>query len=481
MKIFTILCSTLFLVGSSFAQQITSATFLGSQTKEDIGNDLGIPIFQYDVDYYKLTYESKDAKGNPDELSALLMLPKSPGATFPVLFYEHGTSSCKECVPSRFGQSGGEEGQAGLVFSAMGYVTLLPDYVGMGDGNGFQTYVHYQTSVDASDDLLTAFRAWAADNDVLINDQLFITGYSQGGYASMAFQKGMQEKYGESSVTAASHNSGPYSLSGVMRDLILLDTIYYYPAYIPNTFLGMNEVYEMYTDLNEFFKPEFISDIQAYHDGTLDLVSLNTRIIDTLELHYGASISNKMIIDSELADMTNNPNHPINLILKENDVHNWVPKSPTRIFYCKGDDQVPYMNSVVAEDTMYALGADPNLVSASNLNDNFDHAGCVKPAFMNTLQFFANYQEIVLATEDYASFDFAIYPNPANDKVKIISDYEGKATVSIWSMSGQLLNQVELNQISEEIQVSDLAEGIYMLQINYDNIQSKMVKLNVKR
>ncbi len=455
----------LFLSSSAFSQQMVSMTYKGSKTKAQIGNMFNFPLIKSGADYYQMTYTSVDAKGNLDTLSGLVVIPEDANATYPVLVYEHGTSSCKTCIPSRYGQSGGEEGQAGLLFTGMGYVTLLPDYVGMGDGRGFQTYVHAATSVSATEDMLKAFRAWAPANEVLINDQLFITGYSQGGYASMAFHKYMQETYGEQSVTAATHNSGPYSLSGVMRDLILVDSAYSYPAYIPNTMLGMNEVYEMYNDINEFFKPEYLQNIQAYYDGTLSLTSLNDRIIDTLIAYNGASIAHHMIKDNILLEIENNPNYVINQILKDNDVYKWVPKSPTRIFYCKKDDQVPYRNSIVAIDTMYADGADPNLVKIVDVDSTLNHTGCVTPAFTQTIIFFMGYQSTTLETNSLEANTLRVYPNPTNNKFYVEGNVTGEMAVSIWDLNGKELMTSRPIDLLDGVDVSSFEDGIYVIRI----------------
>ena len=463
------LFSLLVFTTSSLSQNVVSIDYLGSKSKNEIGNMFGLPFIQTGVNYYKMTYTSVDAKNQLDTLSGLLIIPNDSTATYPVLVYEHGTSSCKTCVPSRYGQPGGDEGQAGLLFSGMGYVALLPDYVGMGDGRGFQTYVHEATSASASEDMLKALRAWAPANNVLINDQLFITGYSQGGYASMAFHKYMQETYGDSAVTAATHNSGPYSLSGVMRDLILVDSAYSYPGYIPNTVLGMNEVYEMITDLNTFFKAPYVPDIQLYYDGDIELTMLNARLIDSLIAHNGSAVAHHMIEDSILLQIENNPNYIINQILRDNDVYKWIPKSPTRILYCKADDQVPYLNSVVAIDTMYALGADPNLVQATDLNSTLNHSGCVTPAFTQTILFFSGYQSTDLGTKLFEKTAFQIYPNPANNKLNFKGDTSGKISVSLWSINGKQLINNKVIEPKEGLDVSGFESGTYILRIESKN------------
>lgn len=482
MRIITLsLFSVLAFAATSFSQQVVSMTYQGAKTKAQITNMFGLPLFKCGADYYQMTYTSVDAKGNLDTLSGLVAIPDDPSATYPVLMYEHGTSACKTCVPSRYGQSGGDEGQAALMFSGMGYIALLPDYVGMGDGRGFQTYVHAGTSVSASEDMLKAFRAWAPDNDVLINQQLFITGYSQGGYASMAFHRYMQETYGEQTVTAAAHNSGPYSLSGAMRDLILVDSAYSYPAYIPNTMLGMNEVYEMYTDINEFFNPEYTQDIQKYYDGEISLTTLNARIIDTLVAYNGASVAHHMIKNNVLLEITNNPSYIINQILRDNDVYKWQPKSPTRIFYCKADDQVPYVNSIIALDTMYAEGADPNLVKAVDVDSTLNHTGCVTPAFTQTILFFAGFQSTTLATTTIENGDLHIYPNPVNDKFYVKGDVTDEMTISIWDLNGKLMMYGQSINAIDGIDVSSFENGIYVIQLKMANGNVSYQKISVRK
>lgn len=464
-KIILSLFCALFIITNIHAQHVVSTTYIGSKTKDSITALFGLPFFRCGADYYKIDYTSFDAKGQPDTLSGLLAVPSDTSATYPVLMYEHGTSSCKTCVPSRFEQTpGGSEGQVGLLFAGLGFVTLLPDYVGMGDGRGFQTYVHDTTIVSASDDLLKAFKAWAPNNKIKLNNQLFITGYSQGGYAAMAFHKYMQETYGPSAVTAAADNSGPYSLSGVMRDLIITDSVYMYPGYIPNTALGLNEYYGIFSSIGDFFKAPFVPDIQKYYDGVISLTDLNTRLFDTLISTTGDTIAHDMIIDSIFLKIKNDPDYIVNKALRYNDVYNWVPLSPTRLFYCKADNQVPYKNAVVTIDTMYALGADPNLVKAKDVDSTLNHAECVTPAFTQTVLFFLGYQQTTLGVTKFDKTVVKIYPNPADTKLYIKGNATQGIRLSIWDMGGgEIISNQAINP-KKGVDVSRLRNGLYIVQ-----------------
>ncbi|MBK8079835.1 MAG: prolyl oligopeptidase family serine peptidase [Saprospiraceae bacterium] len=361
----------------SDAQELISVTLKGSRTKLQLTQEYSNPFIRNGAKYYSVLYTSPDAKGNKDTLSGLMVIPDDFKFKYPKLIYQHGTSDCKKCVPSFFGSNGADEGEVGLIGCGMGYVTFLPDYVGMGNGRGFQTYVHAATIQSATDNFLKATESWLSENGVSTNSQLFITGYSQGGYASMAYHKYLEDNGRK--VTAAAHLSGPYSLSGVMRNLILSDQAYLYPAYIPNTALGMQESYgNLYNDLSDIFKPEFIPDIQAYYNGTITLTNLNIRIIQKLNSLFGNGIAKNMLQPAFLDQLQTNPESPINKALSENDIYKWAPKAPTKIYYCMADDQVPFMNSVVANDTMKMLGAAD--LETRNVNTTANHGACFNPA-----------------------------------------------------------------------------------------------------
>lgn len=472
----------LFLSTTAFSQEMVSFEYRGAKEKAEINEMFGMPIFQCGVKYYKMTYTSVDAKGMADTLSGLVVVPEVENAIYPVLVYEHGTSSCKECVPSRYEETeDGDEGQAGVLFGGVGYVTLVPDYVGMGDGRGFQTYVHAGTSISASEDMLTAFRDWAPSNNIQLNDQLFITGYSQGGYAAMAFHRYMQETYGEESVTAAAHNSGPYSLSGVMRDLILVDSAYQYPAYIPNTFLGMNEVYEMFDDLNEFFEPNFVPDMELYYNGDIKLTELNDRIIDSLTVMVGSPVAKHMIKDEFLDLIENDPDYIINQILVDNDLMDWVPKSPTRMYYCTADDQVPYKNAVVALDSMISLGADAELVQIGDVDPTANHTDCVTPAFTQTLFFFALFQNTTLNMAEFDNMAISLYPNPVSDKLVVEWDGTEEMNLVIWDLNGQVVVNNQSLISGNGIDVSMLSNGVYVAQLTLGNGAVKFQKIVVSK
>lgn len=464
MNIFLRILIFVFIIGNTHSidgQTLISATLKGSRTKQQITNLFALPIIKNGAKFYKVLYTSVDAKGDLDTLSGLLAVPDDLTLKYPKLFYQHGTSDCKSCVPSSFGSNGGEEGQLGLLFAGLGFISFLPDNVGMGEGRGFQTYVHAETVETASMDFLNATTTWFSEQGIAANDQLFITGYSQGGYSAMAMHKHIEEDLSASlSVTAAAHLSGPYSLSGVMRDVILSDQEYLYPAYIPNTVLGFKEAYpDIYQNLDEIFKPEYIANIQAYYNGQITLITLNDRLYQALRSNTGQAVGKRMLKDEFVAELVADPNNRINQILKENDVYDWAPKAPTRIFYCKADDQVSYLNSVLANETMIANGAQ-NLITL-DVNSNADHGACFNPAILQTAIFFLGLQQISVSTnEENIANNSHVFPNPVHD-VLYLSKLPNYQSIKIYDTNGRLM--MIQNTQTESIDISQFPSGVYQI------------------
>src|SRR5690606_11629005 len=109
------------------------------------------------VELYKIRYMTTDIHGETDTASGLLVLPDMPvKSTYPMVIYQHGTTNGPSDCPSRL-SAGSAEAQA---YGAMGYVTIAPDYLGLGDNDAFHPYVHAATEASAALDMLFAANEW---------------------------------------------------------------------------------------------------------------------------------------------------------------------------------------------------------------------------------------------------------------------------------------------------------------------------------
>lgn len=453
--------------GSLSSQNLVSFTLLGTKTQVQLVDQFEVPFILYGAKYYRVLYTTNDLQGQPDTVSGLLVAPDNPTKIYPRLVYQHGTSGSTQDVPSVNILTGGE-GDIGLLFAGLGYLTLMPDYLGLGVSDDvFHPYVHAETEASVALDMLRAAAQFAAQNNIETNDQLFITGYSQGGHAAMALHREIQTNLsGEFTVTAAAPMSGPYSIGGVMRTLILSNQVYYYPAYVPNTAISYQTVYgNIFNQLTDIFKPLYAAPIQQFYDGAIDLSELNDQLISLLVANEGACIPTKMLQPAVVTAVLTDNNHPINVALRANDVYRWAPSAPTRLIYCTADDQVPAANAFVARDTMLALGA-PN-VAMINADPAANHSACVVPALTNALLFFLNLQQVgtVGASEAAAAAPLVVAPNPAGDFFTFEND-TANAALRVTAADGRPVRAELLPAGTRRIDTRDWPDGVYWIQLH---------------
>lgn len=139
------------------------------------------------VKLYRVTYNSVvPERGNkPIVATGLVAIPDVAGTSFPMVSYQHGTVYEKTQVPSFPDQS--PETQLMLAqFAGQGYIVIGADYFGMGSSKEPEGYMVKASHQQAAYDMLMASRAVLGALK-LESPKLFIAGWSQGGFVTMAF------------------------------------------------------------------------------------------------------------------------------------------------------------------------------------------------------------------------------------------------------------------------------------------------------
>lgn len=325
----------------------------------------------YDVQLHKVRYPSTAADGSKIMLSGLAILPRQAGSSgpqVPIMMYQHATEPCSALAPSRFLSAGATpldypEVLFGIAMAMTGYGVALPDYEGMGANNGIQPFIHARTLAVQVVDMLRATRSALAGSVPLFtppcrwNGKLFLMGYSEGGFVTLAATRELQHAASGFTVTASAPLSGPHDLSGTMRDLILQDSPFKAPYYLP--FL-LTSYYSVYKDpkLSPDYAmvPPFNTTLPPLFDGRSTSEAINIAMgmsYDPLSLIVPKSILTSQFI-SDLQDTTS----AVYGYLLENDTYrDWAPVVPVRLFHNPDDDLVPYANSQVAYDAFIAAGA----------------------------------------------------------------------------------------------------------------------------
>lgn len=360
--------------------KLLSSTLIGSYTPEQACDlmDSYLPgvicaTFPpvYGVDVYKIIYETIDIRDEVALVSGALVIPKGVGRLLPIASYQHGTAFSKSGVPS----NESVEMLIGLGMAAnSGYIVQMPDYLGLGSSLGLHPYHHARTEASCVIDMLRATKSYCAQQDIPLNDQLFLFGYSQGGHSTMAAHKYIETYYSdEFTVTASAPMEGAYDISGAQTDVLLRGEPYPAPYYLPYLLFAYNQVYKMYPTLEEVLKPEYytslapvMADNVTYGDGDIDARMPEVPI--------------EILKPSVVEDFRNNQDHPFRKALRDNDVYKWKPTAPMRMFHCTGDAHVDFNNAQNAYDYFRAQGA-TNVELAIPL-ENAGHDVCVLPTLI---------------------------------------------------------------------------------------------------
>jgi hypothetical protein len=331
-----------------------------------------VPI-KHAVDVYEVMYTTQWHDGSPIKASGVVFIPRDLKKKPAMICYNHGTRIKKK---RGLGVEDGEQSIC-IGFAVDGYVVVFPDYVGLGHGEKFHLYQHAQTEARASVDLIKATQQILKDKQLETNGQLFLTGYSQGGHASMATHKYIQEKMsGSMQVTASSPMSGPYDLSGVQSTVMFEK--YSHPGYLPYLLNSYNEVYKIIPDdFYQIYKSPYDTVVKFFYNGQYEMGEINK---------YLPNRPVEMIEEKYVKEFTENPQFALHAAIKDNDVYNWKPESPMQLCYCKGDEQVTYKNAIVAYEAMKKNGS--NMVKLRHGGKKFNHFKCAIYSSMYTKLFF---------------------------------------------------------------------------------------------
>jgi hypothetical protein len=293
---------------------------------------------------------------------------------------------------------------------------------------------------------------------------LFVSGYSQGGHAAAALQKELEDNWSlVYPVTASTPMSGPYSLSGVMYDRIIGDEEYFTPAYIAYIVLSYQEAYgNLYNDLNDIFKPAYVPIIENFRDHTITTVLMNILLSVEIFKEIGVSRPKVMFRDSVLQAIIADENHPLRVALRDNDLFDWTPQAPTRLYYCTEDEQVPYRNSIVADSVMRANGA-PD-VAAVNFGP-LSHGGCAPPAIEASIAFFDSFIFSSGIAQDPTPINqICVRTNPSRGTLELEFLSDDLTELVLSDVAGRVLWQRSVRGQST-FDVSSLSTGLYLVYI----------------
>ena len=327
------------------------------------------------------TYETVDPYGLSITNSALLILPVGTNGPLPLVSVQHGTTARKSDAPS---QPGSGDIWAS-VLASYGYAVVVADYLGLGTSPGYQAYCHAPSEATSVVDALRAGKPLCASNNVTLNGQLFLTGYSQGGHVTMAAHHELETFHtNEFTVTASAPCAGPYDLGGVTIQSLLTDPAYPHPSYFSLLLAAYLPIYQLGDTLEELLAPPYRSTLPPLLDGAHDWPLIEAAMpadpIAILRPDYKA-------------DFRTNVNNPFRQALLANNTYSWTPKAPVTMFHCQGDRDVVFANAEVAYQSFTNRGACCVSVVDPGAPAQLSHEDCYAPSLRDVLAWFESLRQ----------------------------------------------------------------------------------------
>ena len=182
-------------------------------------NPLANNFINHDVDVYRLVYHSD----NKRKLSSgAILIPKVQNIRG-VISLQHATFFADEEAPSENGDFSVVSRKS--IFASHGYIVVLPDYYGYGvDKDNIHPYHHAETLTMASEDMLAAAYEYLESTDLRYESKLFLTGYSEGAYATAALQQKIEQN-SRWDITASSLGSGAYNILETVSSFIDIENL----------------------------------------------------------------------------------------------------------------------------------------------------------------------------------------------------------------------------------------------------------------
>lgn len=324
-----------------------------------------------DVDIRYVLYMTRDAAGEPATASTAVFVPSGDDEACsgqrPVLLYAHGTTTEKAFNMADIVNN--DEGSlVAAMFAAHGYIVVAPNYLGYDKSSlGYHPYLNAEVqAVDMVDALRAAKTHLAAESAVTPSSQLFLSGYSEGGFVAMATQKVMQRDYAdEFTITAAAPLSGPYSMTNFMTQIVAspdyctglgssdvncavsAGATLFTPLLLTSWQKAYGDLYASPADAYQSDYAGFIETLLPSSSSVEELLAAGKLPLDTTfrKLFGTGGLLQESFRTGFLSSSTN----PLKAAAARNTLLGWNPASPMALCYSSADPTVFAFNTTDAQ------------------------------------------------------------------------------------------------------------------------------------
>jgi pimeloyl-ACP methyl ester carboxylesterase len=315
----------------------------------------GIPV-ENSVDCYRMQY-SISSGGETIRLSGLLALPRN-AAPRRLVSFQHGTSTTRTAIPSQLDGTGLA---AAIAFAGNGYALIAPDYPGLGDSPGRHPYY----VADAIGPAVAGMIEVSQRVPGVPNGPVFLSGFSEGGWASLAALRLLESK--GKPVLGSAQVAGAYDLRRVSLPAALKGGAPSHSLYLAYAAWGQSNYYQQ--PLDSVLTPEYAAVVERVFAGAKPKEIVSSLPQDPRRMF------NRGFLDA----FDRNEAHWYLDSFAANSLVDVTPRAPVRLYYGSKDLDVVPEEALAAARSMRArsvdvaaidvgpVGHDPSMLAAAPL------------------------------------------------------------------------------------------------------------------
>jgi pimeloyl-ACP methyl ester carboxylesterase len=342
---------------------LLSSSRLQKQSKSTMGSFLGLVLStdnttqSHDIEVHRIVYKTKTPDGKETNASGVVMFPRLD-ESLPLISYQHGTITEESSAPSNITSLGLNQSGIMALFASTAMIVSMPDYLGYGASSDLpHPYEHRKSLATASYDMLKAVEEFLEVEKIKKNNQLYLMGYSEGGYATLAMQKHM-EASGDNQITASMPGAGAYNKTAFTKTIVEMDQ----PLEFIASYLWVLHTYnQIYNSLKRPWS-DYLNEPYAQNMEGLD--EINAATIQNQLINAGKLETNptKLFKESWVSEIINGSDTAFLNVLEDNDLLDWTPKAPVFLYHGTQDDYVFPLNSSSTAQILSSNGGNVSYV-----------------------------------------------------------------------------------------------------------------------
>jgi hypothetical protein len=361
-----------------------SPWLIGTEIKMDVLKKEGYAAWRTsrlptlsEIQSVRIVFTARRPEGSREKQSGTVFVPvirRGRQQKLSWVIFAKGTEIRRDFTPSR---GKGRELPFITALAALGYAVWVPDYSGMGDGQGIHDYCVAESLADSALDGLAAARRWLgkamrADGRLAYAEsgRLAIIGYSEGGLTVMGAIKAIAEDRIPTPglrLEVAYPMGAPLNLAIEVPTLGNTPLVISHPEYQVFLGLGWARTYPEESKPDDIFSTRTIDRIVPLFDGTRSDVNINRRITMIVGKKAGSVTDADIFSPEYLSALRRNPAssayYRVQIAAR---LDNWTPPQgiPIILAATPSDDIVPFANSQNEYDwaSRYSPLADVTLV-----------------------------------------------------------------------------------------------------------------------